>query len=53
MMLPTDMAMKTDPAFRKWTEVYANDEQKFFDDFAVVFSKLCALGCPASCDPFS
>lgn len=51
MMLPTDMALRTDPAFRVWSELYARDEQAFFRDFAAAFAKLMALGCPAQCDP--
>jgi hypothetical protein len=44
MMLPTDMALKTDPEFRRWAEKYAADEQLFFDDFAAAFAKLLAFG---------
>jgi len=51
-MLPTDMALKTDPKFSKYAAVYAQDEKKFFDDFAVAYAKLLCLGCPAQCDPF-
>eukprot|EP00937_MAST-01D_sp_MAST-1D-sp2_P005723 g5723.t1 len=49
MMLPTDMALVRDPAFRKYTEQYAKDEEKFFKDFAKAFQKLNELGvkCPA------
>jgi len=46
MMLPTDMALKTDPEFRKYAELYANDEHKFFEDFSNAFAKLISLGCP-------
>lgn len=53
MMLPTDMAIKTDPAFRKVAEVYAADQQKFFDDFAAAFAKLIGNGCPAGGCPMS
>ncbi|KAF8931054.1 heme peroxidase [Dissophora ornata] len=45
MMLPADMAMAKDKEFRKWVEVYAKDEKKFFDDFAKVSQKLFELGC--------
>eukprot|EP00301_Raphidiophrys_heterophryoidea_P026625 c9237_g1_i1.p1 GENE.c9237_g1_i1~~c9237_g1_i1.p1 ORF type:complete len:418 (-),score=113.47 c9237_g1_i1:147-1349(-) len=48
MMLPTDMALKTDPEFRKYVELYAKDEAVFFEDFAKAFSKLTELGCPAA-----
>jgi catalase (peroxidase I) len=30
MMLPVDIALVAEPAFRKWVEVYAKDEDKFF-----------------------
>jgi len=46
MMLPTDMALIIDPVFRKYTELYAQNEAKFFEDFAAAFSKLISLGCP-------
>ena len=45
-MLPTDLALRDDPKFRKYVEIYARDEKKFFDDFAAAFAKLVALGCP-------
>lgn len=46
MMLPADMALRSDPEFRKFAEMYADDQQIFFDDFAQAFAKLCNLGCP-------
>ena len=30
-MLPTDMALKTDPSFQKYAAKYAADEQLFFN----------------------
>jgi len=51
MMLPADMALKTDPEFRKYAELYAKDQEVFFKDFAAAFGKLMSLGCPESCDP--
>lgn len=45
MMLPTDMELIRDPKFRKWVEIYAKDQDKFFKDFADVFSRLLELGC--------
>ena len=51
MMLPTDLALRTDDKFRVWAELYARDEQVFFDDFAAAYAKLIALGCPAVCNP--
>lgn len=44
MMLPTDMALSTDPAFAPWVKRYAEDKELFFDHFAKVFAKLCELG---------
>lgn len=44
MMLPTDMAIMTDPEFRKWTLKYAADEEAFANDFAKAYSKLLHLG---------
>jgi len=46
MMLPTDMAIKTDPAFRKVAEEYAADEKLFFKEFADTFGRLLGNGCP-------
>lgn len=53
MMLPTDMALRTDPEFAKTARLYADDEQAFFRDFSAAFSKLLALNCPAACSDFS
>jgi hypothetical protein len=52
MMLPTDLALKTDPAFLVHVQRYAADEKVFFDEFSAAFSKLLALGTPASCTHF-
>jgi hypothetical protein len=49
MMLPTDMALKTDPEFHKFARAYADDQQLFFNDFAATYGKLISLGCPAHC----
>jgi len=46
MMLPTDMALKSDPQFRVYAELYAKDEQTFFNDFSAAFAKLLSLGAP-------
>ena len=49
MMLPTDMALKTDPDFREYAELYARDQEAFFRDFSAAYSKLLSLGtnaCP-------
>ena len=48
MMLPSDMVLIADPVFKKWVEIYAKDEDKFFSDFATAFSKLLHLGLPFS-----
>ena len=44
MMLPSDVALLQDPAFKKHVEAYARDEALFFADFAAAFGKLLALG---------
>jgi cytochrome c peroxidase len=44
MMLPTDLALTADPTFKHWVNVYAQDKEKFFEDFAKVFAKLVELG---------
>jgi len=46
MMLPADMALVDDPAFKKHVEIYAKDQKKFFQDFASAFNKLLELGVP-------
>lgn len=46
MMLPTDMALVKDKAFRKQVEEYAKDSDKFYKDFSEVFCKLLELGVP-------
>jgi cytochrome c peroxidase len=44
MMLPTDLALIKDAKFKKYVDVYAKDQAKFFSDFARVFNKLEELG---------
>lgn len=46
MMLPAEIAMHSDKEFKKYFDLYAKDEQKFFEDFAAVFKKLLELGVP-------
>ncbi|OWZ61950.1 cytochrome c peroxidase, mitochondrial [Cryptococcus neoformans] len=46
MMLPTDMALVKDKSFKKYVDIYADNEEKFFSDFAKAFSKLIELGVP-------
>ena len=36
MMLPSDLALKTDSSFKVFARLYADNEQAFFDDFAAV-----------------
>jgi len=45
IMLPTDIALKTDPVFSKIAREYADDQGAFFRDFALAFSKLLHNGC--------
>lgn len=44
MMLPSDMVLVSDPVFQKYAKLYADDEKRFFEDFAKAFSKLLHLG---------
>ncbi|CEM27536.1 unnamed protein product [Vitrella brassicaformis CCMP3155] len=44
MMLPSDIALIQDKEFKRWVEVYAKDEDRFFKDFARAFKKLTELG---------
>ncbi|GAB4820287.1 hypothetical protein N2152v2_007333 [Parachlorella kessleri] len=46
MMLNTDMWLLWDKKFRKYVDLYAKDQDKFFEDFAKAFSKLLELGVP-------
>jgi cytochrome c peroxidase len=46
MMLPTDMALVSDKAFKAYVEKYAADEELFFKDFSNVVLKLFELGVP-------
>ncbi|TPX57427.1 hypothetical protein SpCBS45565_g08205 [Spizellomyces sp. 'palustris'] len=46
MMLPTDMSLTKDKEFKKWVEIYAKDEERFFEDFAKAYQKLLELGVP-------
>lgn len=43
MMLPTDMALLEEP-FREYVEIYAKDQDRFFEDFKNAFLKLVELG---------
>lgn len=44
MMLPSDMALIWDPVFKKYVEMYAKDEDLWFEDFAKAFKKLTENG---------
>jgi cytochrome c peroxidase len=46
MMLPTDMALVSDKAFKTYVEKYARDEEAWFKDFSAVLLKLFELGVP-------
>lgn len=46
IMLPTDMALRTDPVFRVYARRYAEDQDAFFKDFSAAYSKLLELGVP-------
>ncbi len=45
-MLPTDLAMVQDKAFKKTAELYAKDNDAFFRDFSAAVLKLFELGVP-------
>jgi len=44
MMLETDMVMVTDPEFRKYSEIYYKDYDRFAKDFAAAWTKLTQNG---------
>jgi cytochrome c peroxidase len=46
MMLPTDMALVQDKAFKPFVEKYAKDNDAFFKDFSNVVLRLFELGVP-------
>lgn len=50
MMLPTDIALIEDAAFKTHVERYAADQELFFTEFSTAYAKLLALGCPEACD---
>ena len=51
MMLPTDVALKTDKKFLPHVKEFAKDEASFNKAFAAAMEKLIALGCHASVQP--
>jgi len=44
MMLETEMSLRTDPEFRKYSEIYKNDYARFEKDFINAWVKLVNLG---------
>lgn len=51
MMLISDLALMEDEKFRPFVELYANDQNAFFADYAAAFQKLSELGCEKLKDP--
>ncbi len=47
MMLPADLAFIQDPKFKVYVELYAKDQNKFFQDFAAAWKKLIEFNHPA------
>jgi cytochrome c peroxidase len=45
MMLPSDLVLIQDEAFKVYVDLYAKDQKVFFKDFAIAFQKLEELGC--------
>jgi cytochrome c peroxidase len=46
MMLPAEISMYNDKEFKKYFDLYAKDQGKFYEDFAKVATKLFELGVP-------
>ena len=44
LWLETDEEVRSGDGFKKWFEIYANDEGRFFEDYAKVHKKLSELG---------
>lgn len=42
--LPSDHVLSDDAQCRPWIEKYAADQQRFFEDFAAAYVKMCSLG---------
>ena len=51
MMLPSDLALVQDAAFKPLVVEYAHDRDAFFKDFAAAFAKLQGLGCKGLAKP--
>ncbi|KAK4701637.1 hypothetical protein P7C70_g4591, partial [Phenoliferia sp. Uapishka_3] len=52
MMLPTDLALIEDPAFKPYVAAYADDKDLFYKDFSNAFEKLIELGVERSERPY-
>lgn len=50
MMLVSDMVFKWDKGFRKYMDIYNDDEDRLRSDFAKQFKRLTELGCAWSSD---
>ncbi|KAI8973284.1 heme peroxidase [Mycotypha africana] len=46
MMLPVEISMYNDKEFKKYFDLYAKNQDKFYEDFAAAFNKLLELGVP-------
>ena len=44
-MLPSDLVLIEDAAFKVYVDMYAKDQKVFYKDFALAFQKLEELGC--------
>jgi L-ascorbate peroxidase len=44
LLLQTDTAMLDDPDLRPYVELYAQDQDKFWEDFADAFRRMSWLG---------
>ncbi|KAI3913952.1 hypothetical protein MKW98_010764 [Papaver atlanticum] len=52
LKLPTDKALLNDPKFRHYVQLYATNQNKFFEDYAASHKKLSELGfMPKSISP--
>ncbi|OMO76118.1 heme peroxidase [Corchorus capsularis] len=49
LVLPSDAALFEDPSFKVYAEIYAEDQEIFFEDYAEAHAKLNNLG--AKFDP--
>ncbi len=45
---PAVQSLIKDKSFRKYVELYAKDQDKFFEDFAAAYQKLLHLGVPVN-----